>query len=400
MMRITRPLHTLLICLLIGSLLFGSFIRITADSNYNPKFWTEVDESQSSLSPSRGWLQSLPAAYEFEVPYYQQLTNVWCGPASLEMLFDYYGPDITQSDVALVAGTDSSGTYTSDMIRAAHYSYYSDTTDIPPDGYSVRRFGYAAYWHQWSGTYAAISESVKTLLVNDIPLLVLTYYDDSHSTGHYRVLKGYDDVANDFILHDPWNSGTYHGPDETINQSLFINDLWTLYSQWGMIIQPWILTITPDTPHLIPNQTFTITADITCSCPAPFSLTQYSVSSPTANLTLPANFTIVSGPTPALDLSTGSASVQWVCQAPLAFTQVECELEVVIYGSVSGVGFHAGSYTDMLGVNGTISLPLITPTGGFPPFPIEFLVVVVIGIVVIVVIAVVIILIRRRKTVS
>lgn len=398
MMESDNPIHALLIYLLIGSLLFGSFIRITTDSSHLPQVQNEVDKIQSPLSDSQAWLQTLPAAYEFEVPYYQQLTNVWCGPASLEMLFDFYGPDITQSDIALVAETDSSGTYTSEMIRAAHYSSNSDTTDIPPDGYGVRRFGYAAYWHQWSGTYEAISESVKTLLVNNIPLLVLTYYDASHSTGHYRVLKGYDDVTNNYILHDPWYSGTYHGPNETINQNLLINDLWTLYSRWGMIIQPWLLTITPDTPHLVPNQTFTITADITCPCPAPFTLTQYPVGSPTANLTLPSNFTLFSGPSPALDLSTGTASIQWVCQAPPAFTQTNCEVIVEIYGSVSGVGFHTGSYTDMIGVNGTISISLITSTDGLPRLPIELLIIVII--VIVVVLIVVIIFIRGRKTES
>ncbi len=54
------------------------------------------------------------------VPYHRQITNYYCGPASLEMVFDFYGPDIPQIEIADVARTSYmyGGTFTDDMRRA------------------------------------------------------------------------------------------------------------------------------------------------------------------------------------------------------------------------------------------------------------------------------------------
>ena len=40
------------------------------------------------------------------VPYHSQIKDYYCGPASLEMVFDYYGPDISQYEIADAARTD------------------------------------------------------------------------------------------------------------------------------------------------------------------------------------------------------------------------------------------------------------------------------------------------------
>ncbi|GAH77378.1 unnamed protein product, partial [marine sediment metagenome] len=59
-------------------------------------------------------------------PHYYQTTNYYCGPASLEMVYDFYGPDISQLEIADVARADVSyGAYTSDLRRATHFSKLS-----------------------------------------------------------------------------------------------------------------------------------------------------------------------------------------------------------------------------------------------------------------------------------
>lgn len=40
------------------------------------------------------------------VPYYSQIKNYYCGPACLEMVFDYFGNDISQYEIADAARTD------------------------------------------------------------------------------------------------------------------------------------------------------------------------------------------------------------------------------------------------------------------------------------------------------
>ena len=39
------------------------------------------------------------------VPMHYQINNYYCGPAALEMILDFYGPDIPQDEIAEVART-------------------------------------------------------------------------------------------------------------------------------------------------------------------------------------------------------------------------------------------------------------------------------------------------------
>jgi hypothetical protein len=68
------------------------------------------------------------------VIWHGQRNGYYCGPASLEMVFDYYGEDISQQQIAKVARSDLfGGTYPDDLRRAAQFS-----------GYSARSYGYSA----------------------------------------------------------------------------------------------------------------------------------------------------------------------------------------------------------------------------------------------------------------
>ena len=65
-----------------------------------------------------------PSAYDIpDVPYHSKETGYWCGPAALEMLLDYWGQDVSQTEIAQVANASSSvGAYNDDILRASKFS--------------------------------------------------------------------------------------------------------------------------------------------------------------------------------------------------------------------------------------------------------------------------------------
>ncbi len=65
-----------------------------------------------SLIDSGSAASPLPSAYNITgVPQHKQINGLDCGPAALEIMFDYWGVDINQKSIADVARTSSMGTY-------------------------------------------------------------------------------------------------------------------------------------------------------------------------------------------------------------------------------------------------------------------------------------------------
>ena len=167
-----------------------------------------------------------PASTEFiipSVPHYFQTTNYYCGPASLEMVCDFYGPHILQLEIADVARADVSyGAYTSDLTRATHFSKLS--TSLGYDmignvtGYTNRSIGYGAF-----EAHLPDVSSLVDLVGDGYPIVVLQHYDELHNSGHFRVVLGYvrNSIITQLIVHDPWYSGYYSGPNVYIDYNTF-----------------------------------------------------------------------------------------------------------------------------------------------------------------------------------
>ncbi len=308
--------------------------------------------------------QSLPSSHHIDVPYYEQQTSFWCGPASLQMLFDYYGPMIRQIDIARVAGSQEWGTNHLDLVRAAHFSNLSiDVTSELLQGYAERPFAYATYTHQWTGSLSEIGDSVKTLLSQDIPILVATWYSSSHTAGHYRVITGYNDTTNTFSIHDPWYTPPYQGPDLPINQDLFLSDLWTLSGYWGMIIQPWNLTVSVEPTPLVAGGSTTVCAVVTAPCPEPFTLDEFPVSDANASLQLPPGFVFTDrAPCLPFNFTEGVANVTWTLRNPLTITSTSVSLNVSVAGLVTGNAIVNHVYTDLIGTEASLNVSCVPGT--------------------------------------
>ncbi len=259
-------------------------------------------ESPVQRTPDRS--PSYPDAYNIEdVPFYYQETSWYCCEASLEMIFDYWGPDISQDDIGDVANDiPGGGTGEDDLRRASHFSYISTAIQNPSlHGYDERDLGYSSIEADWStpSLYPDRYDDLKNLISNDYPIVVATWYSASHYSTHCRVLKGYDDWLNHFIVHDPWYGSPYGGPDVHFNQEFFVDDLWECGGRWGLFSAPWKASFSVP-PVIYADELLTIDANFTYTAFHPFE-GQYRADSVSATIYLPPGFQLISPPSPTIN---------------------------------------------------------------------------------------------------
>ena len=302
---------------------------------------------------------SAPAEYDIpNVPYHEQMIDWWCGPASLEMLFDYNGPDIGQGEIAGVADQDRQyGVYDNELARAAQFS--SNSTSIQNSslhGYSGRPLGYAmeqAAWADGSNLYSRRYTDLKSLISQNIPVLALTYYWNPPSSGHFRVVKGYSDSLNVFIVHDPWYVGEPHGPNVSFNQSQFVDTLWTYSHRWAMIAVPWRVDVYK--PYSVTaGQLFTVKAEVTYPGPDPLQ-GQYPVANSSATVQFGGGSYQVVGaqtqPLASINYSGSKGTATFTLKA--LSTQPTAGIKVTAQGMVAGNTSAYGVYSDAIGGEGS-----------------------------------------------
>ena len=312
-----------------------------------------------------------PSSYDIaSVPYHVQVMAYHCGPAALEMVFDYWGPDVNQTDIGHAANTTpSAGTYTTDLRRAAHFSASSTAIQDPSlHGYHERDTGYAAAECQWSypGTgdpdYPDRYNDLKNLISSDIPVILLTWYDGTHSTGHFRVVKGYNDATNVFVVHDPWYTAPYQGPNVQFNQTFLVDNLWTDHYRWGLFAAPWMVFIQANTP--VPRGTQFPVGAIACyRGPHPFE-GQYPAGGPITGIGLANGFTLAEGEAVTKSLEgigpTGSCDQEvWQVIAPCWTGQGL--IHVGASGMVMGSSYSYSTYMDGIGGENTMGV-FVPPT--------------------------------------
>jgi len=150
------------------------------------------------------------------IPWNQQFNGLSCGAASLGIVFDYWGPSIDEKEIMNVARSSSMGTWSPDIVRTGHFSYMSDAQGSffpsigPQGGFEERQFGYATFSYSSDEFWL---DDLKTLISNDIPVIVLMNYYPSGGGGHYRVVIGYDDNQQLIYFSDPWGRDLNHLTD-------------------------------------------------------------------------------------------------------------------------------------------------------------------------------------------
>ncbi len=292
-------------------------------------------------------LTETPGAYNIPgVPYHFQITSWYCGPASLQMVMDYWGEEIDQDDIADVANDIVDyGTYSDDMRRAAHFSGMSTCIQNPSlQGYNERKLGYAC---MDANIFSDPAQKLKNTVYENYPVFILTWYGPTHTAGHYRVVKGWDEYLAAFIIHDPWYSGSLCGPDLIMSETLLIDDLWQYSGYWAMVACPWELT--PSVPTSIAaGDTFSIDLRVVYPGPTRFS-GQYNCTDCEATITLPAGLTLSGGTaTQSLpDVSSGDTTL--VAWDVVATGQGDFGVAFQAKGTLSGSCLSYPSYSDSVG---------------------------------------------------
>jgi hypothetical protein len=323
---------------------------------------------------------ALPRAHMIAgVPWHEQLNGLSCGAASLEIVFDYWGPDIDQKEVMNVARTSSMGTWTPDIVRAGHFSYLSDAQGSffpsvgPWNGYEERPLGYAAFSHTSSRFWL---DELKTLVAEDVPVIVLMKYYPWGGGGHYRVVIGYDDDLQLVYFSDPWGRDLNHLTDWTGVISWSYSDFqmgWD-YSEYGVpepyfgaVAMPWSVDVSVN-GEATAGSVIDVAVSVEYSCLEPFDETQYPAQDAAVQIALPDGVSLVRGSS-AVSIGTfssgSSTRVAWklFCNSDA----VGKEICISAWGMISGwvpeaqwngqaVYYPAYSYVDVIGGEVTVTL--------------------------------------------
>lgn len=313
------------------------------------------------------------------VPWYQQSNDWMCGPASLQMIFAYWGPYIDQREIGFAADCYPSwtGTNSSGMVRGGHFSDLSviDVSNCKIEGYTGRGLGYAAFCYISDVFWL---DGLKALIDQGYPIAVASYwgYESSGNSdtipastpiGHYRVVVGYDDKTSEVIVNDPWardfkHQGDFQGtnspqpgydPDfKGIRFSYdYFQQLWSYnYTRpyTGIFVAPWFVHV--DTT--LSGAKTKVVASVTYPCPAPFDASQYQASGTTVTISLPSGVTLAKGENVVKSLGTLSASrtvqVSWDVTASVGTYAISVTAQGVVTGSYAG-----HPYADRIGGQGS-----------------------------------------------
>lgn len=172
----------------------------------------------TSLKDSYDIKVTLPSA-QYTIPQRtfvaQSFNN--CGPASLSMLLSLYGKDVSQEELASqirpfhnpIGGIDDKSVFAPEMVEYAKKNGFFGL-DRPNGSIPM----------------------LKMFLANDVPVIVRTWLNDHEDIGHFRVVRGYDDIARTVTVDD-----SYNGPNMTVSYDDF-NNLWQPFNYGYIVIYP------------------------------------------------------------------------------------------------------------------------------------------------------------------
>ena len=143
------------------------------------------------------------------IPYHKQITDYYCGPASLQMVLEYFGIHTSQQKLAEhLNTTPDNGTDHSDLIRVA------------------REHGFYCYVNQESTL-----EEVRHFLAQKLPVIV-NFMEPKDNDPHYAVVI--DQQDENIILHDPWNGKEFALLDKWFLDHWY--DVENNAKQWIMVL--------------------------------------------------------------------------------------------------------------------------------------------------------------------
>ncbi|MBN1390214.1 MAG: hypothetical protein JXA22_06195 [Candidatus Thermoplasmatota archaeon] len=288
------------------------------------------------------------------VPYHAAASSELTGEACLQMVFDYWGPSVSQQDIRNVSKgvIDGSVSTVDELVRAAHFSDQSWAKGNLR-GYKERPYGYGGFYYDWSDNdprvenrftdiYEALTQNqvVMLYMYRDFPPEItpptnpptppqVTPESLAGLEKVWRLVVGYDSefAEGQFKLHDPLppGDGARGGADVYLLRE-DLDRLWNVFEiqggnvgtyRIGMTACPWGITGVKAPKNAEAGTEFEISANITYMAPPVFS--GVAVQNPTAFLKLPEDFTMAEG-AQSIDLHISSPKsfqvVTWKVRAP------------------------------------------------------------------------------------
>lgn len=176
-----------------------------------------IPQTEDQAEVSTLELQPPPISYEIPSASYVGQTFNNCGPASLSMAMSYFGVNVTQDELReqMRPFNNPAGGVDDKSVFAPEFIEYAE------------KYGLQGIARP-NGTTALL----KKLIANDIPVVLRTWLHPDEDIGHFRIVRGYDDVRGVFIQDD-----SYEGRNLTYSYDMF-EEMWKPFNYGYILIYP------------------------------------------------------------------------------------------------------------------------------------------------------------------
>ena len=176
---------------------------------------TPIVTAQNEKLTSKPTIQQIPKRHIISQKNHVSQTFNNCGPASLSMLLSYQNIDASQ-----------------DIIGQKLRPYQNPIGDNDDKSVSMeelaeesKNYNLLAY-HRPHGSLPLL----KTLITNNIPILVRTWLQPNEDIGHFRIVRGYDDETKEIIQDDSYEGGNLR------QQYDIFEEIWQPFNYEYMIV--------------------------------------------------------------------------------------------------------------------------------------------------------------------
>lgn len=140
-----------------------------------------------------------------------------CGPAALSMALSYYGINVSQE-------------FLGNVLRP----YQQSNGDNDDKSVTLKELAQQALVYDFIPIHRPNGnpELVKRFLIYDIPVITRTWLNTDDDIGHYRVIKGFDDLTQEFIQDD-----SLQGKNLRYHYNAF-NELWKKFNYEYLVLVP------------------------------------------------------------------------------------------------------------------------------------------------------------------
>lgn len=169
----------------------------------------------------RGLSNSKATSYSYilDVPYYDQQTSYYCGPATVMMVLKY-SRDIRVSQDALSA----------ELLTNAQTGITSISQMEEP--FTLRNLSNIKEGR------ITLTQLKKEITMGYAPILLI-WFDSTHEAGHYVVATGFNDTG--VFVNDPWPTSLDEPKGRNTGSFVYLSDgelldLWSFSGNWAMTV--------------------------------------------------------------------------------------------------------------------------------------------------------------------